>query len=80
VTCVGVTNIFCEGDSYSFPFCENMFVRGKSPVKVQRQILDIIFLGELYVLYMELGARFFSYGECDVDRFGSASFYFPFLN
>jgi hypothetical protein len=28
-----------------FPFCENVFVPGKSPVKVQPEILGIFFLG-----------------------------------
>jgi hypothetical protein len=56
-----------------------MFVPGKSPVKVQPKVLDIIIWGELQVVYVDRGALFFSYGECDVDRLGSVSFYSPFL-
>jgi hypothetical protein len=37
-----------------FPFCENVFVPGKSPIKVQSEMLDI-FLGELYTVYMDRG-------------------------
>jgi hypothetical protein len=47
-----------------------MFVPGKSFVKVQREILDIFFMG----------ARLSSCGQCDVGRLGFVSFYFPFLN
>jgi hypothetical protein len=32
-----------------------MFVPGKSPVKMQHEILDIIFLGELHVVYTDQG-------------------------
>jgi hypothetical protein len=46
--------------------------------KAQPEILDI-FLKELPVVYMDQGARFSSYGECDVDRLRSISFYSPFF-
>jgi hypothetical protein len=58
-------------------------VPDKSSVKVQPEILDIFFLGELHVVYMDRGgggACFYSYGECDVDRLGSVSLYSPCLN
>jgi hypothetical protein len=41
-----------------------MFVSGKSPVQVYPEILDIFFLGELHVVYMEL---FSSCSGCDVN-------------
>jgi hypothetical protein len=50
-----------------FPFSENVFELGKSPVKVQPNILDIFFLGELHIVYIERGARFSSCSEYDVD-------------
>jgi hypothetical protein len=50
-----------------------VFVPGKSRVKVQPEIVDI-FLGVLYVVYMDWGARFSSSGQCDVDRLGFISF------
>jgi hypothetical protein len=56
-----------------------VFEPGKSPVKVWPEILDIFFLGDLHVVYMDLGegeARF-SYGECDGDLLGSVSFHSP---
>jgi hypothetical protein len=37
----------------SFHFSINVFVPGKSPVKVQPEILDSFFLGELRVVYMD---------------------------
>jgi hypothetical protein len=49
-----------------FPFCENVFVPGKFPVKVQPKILDIFF-EELHVVCMDREVRFSSSGECDVD-------------
>jgi hypothetical protein len=58
-----------------------VLVPGKSHVKVQPEILDIFFLGELHVVYMDWwgggGAHFSSCGGCDVDRFGPVSFYSP---
>jgi hypothetical protein len=60
-----------------FPFCENMFVPDKSPVKMYPEILDI-FSGELHVVYMDRGT-FSMCGECDVDRLGSVSFHSPFF-
>jgi hypothetical protein len=63
-----------------FPFSENVFVPVKSPVKEQPEILDILFLRELHVSYMDWEARSPSYGECDMDRLGFVSFYSPFLN
>jgi hypothetical protein len=62
-----------------------VFVPGKSPVRVQPNILDIC-LGELQhvgarcVFGPGEGARLFSCGECDVDKLGSVSFHFSFLN
>jgi hypothetical protein len=41
-----------------FPFCKNEFAPGKSPVKVQPEILDIFFLGEFNVVYMDWGGTF----------------------
>jgi hypothetical protein len=64
-----------------FPFCENVFVPSKSPVKVQPELLDIFFfLADLYVVYTDRGggkAHFSSCGECDMGRLGSISFYSP---
>jgi hypothetical protein len=54
-----------------------------SPVKVQPEILDIFFLGELHTVYMDRGrggASFSSFSECDVNRLGTVSFHPPFLN
>jgi hypothetical protein len=36
---------FVEGEAELFPLSENVFVPGKSSVKVQTEIFDIIFLG-----------------------------------
>jgi hypothetical protein len=55
-----------------------MLMPGKSSVKEQLEIVDIFFLGELDVVYMDRGAHFSSCGECD-DRFGPVSFYSQFL-
>jgi hypothetical protein len=41
-----------------FPFCENVLVPDKCPVKVQPEILDIFFLGELHIVYMDHGGTF----------------------
>jgi hypothetical protein len=38
---------------FDLPFCENVFVPGKSPVKMQPEILDT-----LHVVYMEKGSKF----------------------
>jgi hypothetical protein len=62
---------FGEGNSYLFPFCENVFVSGKSPVKVQPEIL-YTFLGELHAVYMDREAGFASCSEYDVARPGSS--------
>jgi hypothetical protein len=58
-----------------------VLVPGKSPVKVQPEVLDIFSLGELHVVYMdrEGGGHFSSCGECDVDQFRPVSFYSPFF-
>jgi hypothetical protein len=61
-----------------FRFVKICFAPDKSPVKVQLEILDIFFLGELHIVYMDRGARFLSYGESDVYQFGSVSFHSPF--
>jgi hypothetical protein len=61
-----------------FPFCQNELAPGKSPVKDQPEVLDI--LGELHVVYMDRGAHFSSCGECDMVRLGSVSFYFSVFN
>jgi hypothetical protein len=51
-----------------------------SPLKVQPEIPDIFILGELHVVYLDLGGGHFSLcGECDFGRFGPVSFYSPFL-
>jgi hypothetical protein len=50
-----------------------VFVPGKSPVKVQPEILDIFF-GELYIVYVDREARFTSYVECNMGQLGSVSF------
>jgi hypothetical protein len=62
-----------------FPFYENVFVQGESPVKVWSEILDLFFLGELHIFYVNREARFFSCYECDVDRLASVSFHSSFL-
>jgi hypothetical protein len=63
-----------------FHFAKNVFVPSKSLANVHPEILDIFFMGELHIVYMDPGgggAHFSSCGECDVDRFGSVSFYSP---
>jgi hypothetical protein len=57
-----------------------VFVPGESPVKVYSQILDIVFLGELCVVYIDRETHFSLCGECIVDRHRSVSFYSQFLN
>jgi hypothetical protein len=57
-----------------------VFAPGKSPVKVQPEILDIFFVVELNVVFTDRKARFSLCGKCDVGRFGSVSFYSSFLN
>jgi hypothetical protein len=53
-----------------------VFVSGKSPVKMQPEIFDIFFLGELHIVYMDRwGGHISSCGDCDVDGFGLVSFY-----
>jgi hypothetical protein len=47
---------------------------------VQPEILDIFFLVELHVVYMDRGARFAPCGERYVDRLGFVGFHSPFLN
>jgi hypothetical protein len=68
-----------KGNCWLFPFCENVFVPGKSPVKVHAEVLDIFFLGKLCVVYKDWGARFSSCGKYDMDQLGFISFYSPFL-
>jgi hypothetical protein len=55
-----------------------VFVPGKSLVKVQPEILDII-SGELHIVYMNRGTSFSSCSECDVDRLGFIGFHSPFF-
>jgi hypothetical protein len=45
---------------------------------VQPEILDIFFLGELHIVYMDWGAHSSSCGECCTDRPESVSSYSPF--
>jgi hypothetical protein len=66
---------FGHRHSQLLPFCEYVFAPGKSPVEVQPEILHILFLRELHAAYM--GWRRLG-GECDMDLFGSVSFYSPF--
>jgi hypothetical protein len=54
-------------------------VPGEPPVKVQPEILDVFFLAELHIVYMDRTARFSSRNECDVVRHGSVSFHSPFF-
>jgi hypothetical protein len=44
---------FCEGHSDLLPVCQYVFAPGMSPVEVQPEILDILFLRKLYVVYMD---------------------------
>jgi hypothetical protein len=69
---------FGERHSQLIPFREYVFLPGKSPVKVQPEILDIL-LRKVYVVYMDWWAGFSSCGECDMDLLGFISFYPPFL-
>jgi hypothetical protein len=55
------------------PFGENVFLPGK------QQILNIFFLQELHPVYMDLGVRFSSCGEYDVDRLECINFYSAFF-
>jgi hypothetical protein len=55
-----------------------VFVPGKFPVKVKLEVLNV-FLGELHIIYVDLGARLFSCSECGVDRLASVSFHSPFF-
>jgi hypothetical protein len=61
-----------------FHFEKNVFVAGKSPVKVYFKILDIIILGELHIAYMGLGACFSSCSECYVIDLDSLAFILHF--
>jgi hypothetical protein len=69
------------GECYSqlLPFCEYVFAPGKSPVEVQLEILDIFLLRKVYVIYMDWGAGFSSFCECDMEQLGFSSFYSPLL-
>jgi hypothetical protein len=62
-----------------FTFCENVIVPAKSPVKVYPKILDIFFLGELHIVYMDWGACFSSCSECYVDRLEFVGYGSPFF-
>jgi hypothetical protein len=58
-----------------------VFVPGKSPVKVQPEILVIFYL-ELHVVYMDWWACFCIslHGEYDMDRLNPLAFILHFLN
>jgi hypothetical protein len=43
-------------------------------------MLDIFFLGELHIAYMDQRARFSSCSECYMDRLRFVGFHSPFLN
>jgi hypothetical protein len=60
-----------------FPFYENVFVPGESPLNVYSEIL--LLSGELHIVDMNQWARLFSCCECDVDQLASVSFHSPFL-
>jgi hypothetical protein len=73
---------FGQRHSQLLPFCEYVFAPGKSPVKVQAEILDIFLLRKVYFVYVDLGgvgAGVSSSGECDVDQLAFISFYPPSL-
>jgi hypothetical protein len=65
--------------SQLLPFCEYVFVPGKSPVKVQPEILDTILLRKVAIVHIYWGAGFSFCGECDMDRLRFISFYPPVL-
>jgi hypothetical protein len=71
---------FEEHHSQLLPFCEYVFLPGKSSVEVQPEILDIILLRKVYVLYMGWWAGFFLCGECDMDWLGFISFFHLHFN
>jgi hypothetical protein len=44
---------FGEGDVELFPFCEDMFVPGKSSVEVESEVFDVFFLRKLDIVYVD---------------------------
>jgi hypothetical protein len=56
-----------------------VFAPGKSPVKVQPEILAIFLLRKVYVVYVDWWAGFSLCGACDVEQLGFINFYPPFL-
>jgi hypothetical protein len=70
---------FGECHSQLLPFCEYVFVPGKSPVEVQPEICGIILLRKVYIVYMDWWAGFSSCSECDMDQIGFTTCYPPFL-
>jgi hypothetical protein len=50
---------------------------------VQPEVLDIFFLGKMYIIYMDLGrgkAHFSLCDECDMEQLEFSSFYSQFFN
>jgi hypothetical protein len=45
------------GHSQVFPFCEYVFVPGKSLLKVQPEMPDVFFMRELYIVHMYWGGH-----------------------
>jgi hypothetical protein len=59
---------FGERHSQLLPFCEYVFVIGKSPVEVQPEMLDIFLLRKVYAVYVKWRAGLSSCDENDMDR------------
>jgi hypothetical protein len=57
-----------------------VFVPGKSPAKVQAEILDIFFLGNLYVVYMDWGHVSLPVLNITWTNLDSLAFILHFLN
>jgi hypothetical protein len=70
---------FGESESELFPLSKNMFVPGKSSVKVEPEIFDILFLGELHIVDMDRWAGRTSCNEGDMSRLGFIGFHSPFF-
>jgi hypothetical protein len=84
----------CEPHKYNCPFrgekcalkvtekkfmCMNyVFAPGKSPVKAQPEILDIFIMGELHVVYMDVGAKSLRVMNVTWTDFDSLALFFIF--
>jgi hypothetical protein len=65
---------FGECRSHLLPFCEFLLGPGNSPVEVQSEILDILFLRKVYVVYVDWKPGLSSCGEYDMGHLEFVSF------